>query len=66
LICGLAGDDTIDGNGGRDRLFGESGNDRFLARNGSFDVIGCGPGRDTVIADRIDLVGPDCERVSRR
>ena len=48
-----------------DRLFGEDGNDRFYARDGEFDVVGCGAGRDSVVADRGDLVGRDCERVSR-
>ena len=66
LICGLGGNDTITGAPGRDRLFGEGGDDRFFARDSEFDVIGCGSGRDVVIADRADLVGRDCERVTRR
>jgi hypothetical protein len=65
LACGLGGDDTITGGAGRDRLFGEDGNDRFFARDGEFDIVGCGAGRDTVVADRSDLVGRDCERVTR-
>jgi Tol biopolymer transport system component len=65
LACGLLGDDSISGGGGSDRLFGEEGDDLLLARDGVFDVIGCGPGRDRVVADRRDLVGRDCERVSR-
>jgi hypothetical protein len=47
-------------------LYGGDGNDVIRARDGSFDVVGCGPGRDAVIADRVDLVGVDCERVTRR
>jgi Tol biopolymer transport system component len=66
LVCGLEGDDLISGGPGRDKLFGEQGDDRILAVDRSFDVVGCGPGRDLVIADRRDLVGRDCERVSRR
>ncbi len=66
LLCGLQGNDQILGGQGRDRLFGEQGNDRILARDGSFDVVGCGPGQDSVVADRRDLVGLDCERVRRR
>jgi dipeptidyl aminopeptidase/acylaminoacyl peptidase len=66
LVCGLRGNDTITGGAGRDRLFGEDGNDRFFARDGEFDVVGCGSGRDTVVSDRGDLVGRDCERVDRR
>jgi hypothetical protein len=65
LVCGLGGGDWIVGGGGSDRLFGEDGNDRFNARDGKFDVVGCGPGRDVVVADRVDLVGVDCERVRR-
>ena len=66
LICGLGGADRITGGPGRDRLFGGDGNDAIDARDGTFDVIGCGPGRDTVRADRSDYVGVDCERVTRR
>ena len=66
LACGFRGDDVIEGGAAQDRLFGEEGNDRFLARDGEFDVVGCGPGSDTVVADRQDLVGRDCERVVRR
>ena len=65
LVCGLAGDDRIRGGPGPDRLFGENGNDRIDARDGGFDVIGCGPGKDTVLAGRTDLVGADCEHVRR-
>lgn len=66
LVCGLGGKDAITGGAGRDRLFGEDGADRFFAQDGEFDVVGCGAGRDRVIADTSDLVGVDCERVSRR
>lgn len=65
VICGLDGDDSITGGRGSDRLYGESGNDRIGARDRGFDVIGCGAGNDTVIADPIDLVGRDCEHVMR-
>ena len=54
----------LSGGLGNDRLFGEGGNDTFHARDSRFDVIGCGPGLDTVHADRRDLVGKDCERVT--
>lgn len=66
LICGLGGDDLVVGGLGSDRLFGETGNDRFISRDGVFDIVGCGAGRDTVLADRRDRVGRDCERVTRR
>ena len=65
-LCGLGGADVITGGKGRDRIFGQIGDDRIHARDGTFDVIGCGPGADTVHADRSDYVGVDCERVTRR
>jgi RTX calcium-binding nonapeptide repeat (4 copies)/WD40-like Beta Propeller Repeat len=65
LLCGLSGADHITGGPGGDRLFGHAGNDVIRAADGQFDVVGCGAGRDTVLADSSDLVGVDCERVSR-
>jgi Tol biopolymer transport system component len=65
LICGRDGNDTIIGGRGRDLLFGGPGADRIVARDEAFDVVGCGAGRDTVVADDDDLVGVDCERVLR-
>jgi Tol biopolymer transport system component len=65
LVCGFDGNDRLRGGGGADRLFGGRGDDRLLTRDGAFDVVGCGPGKDHVTADRHDLVGRDCERVSR-
>jgi WD40 repeat protein len=65
LVCGLGGNDAITGGAGSDRLFGEGGNDRFFSRDGEFDVVGCGAGRDIVVADKLDLVARDCERVTR-
>jgi Ca2+-binding RTX toxin-like protein len=65
-IAGNRGDDRITGDSGRDTIFGAEGRDRINARDGSTDTIACGPGRDTVTADRRDRVRRDCERVSRR
>jgi len=64
-IIGQAGNDSMKGNSGRDSLSGNSGNDRIDARDRQSDRIRCGAGRDTVVADRIDRVGSDCERVRR-
>jgi hypothetical protein len=66
LLCGFGGRDRLRGGPGRDRLFGGAGDGSVEARDRAFDVVGCGPGRDVVLADRRDLVGEDCERVVRR
>ena len=66
LLDGGAGNDTLIGGPGRDTLFGRSGNDVLSVRDGLRDRVSCGPGRDRVIADRIDIVGRDCEHVVRR
>jgi len=65
-IRGDRGGDRISGNSGKDRLSANSGNDRISARDGERDRVSCGGGRDRVIADRIDRVARDCERVRRR
>ncbi len=70
-VLGAAGDDRAFGGDGDDQLFdtegtdvlsGGPGNDRFSARDGDRDVIRCGPGRDIVVADRLDVL-TGCERV---
>ncbi len=64
-LLGGAGNDTLLGGAGRDRFEGGPGNDTIEAADGISETIRCGPGRDTVRADRGDrLTG--CERVSRR
>jgi Ca2+-binding RTX toxin-like protein len=65
FICAGAGDDAVVGFDGRDRLFAGAGMDYVHSQDGGFDVVGCGPGPDEVLADRVDLVGADCERVRR-
>ncbi len=65
LVCGFEGSDRLTGGPGRDRLLGGDGDDTIDARGGGFDVVGCGPGSDTVRADRADYVGVDCEQVRR-
>lgn len=65
----------VRGTGGNDRLHGSShtdsinagrGNDYIIVRGLGRDHVRCGPGRDTVVADRHDRVSKDCERVIRR
>ncbi len=65
ILHGLGGDDRIAGRGGNDDLFGGPGDDSLLARDGRTDHLDCGPGRDSVVADRIDRVSRSCERVRR-
>ncbi|CAA9584883.1 MAG: Alkaline phosphatase, partial [uncultured Thermomicrobiales bacterium] len=65
-IAGDAGSDSINGNSGGDRISGNSGNDRITSRDSSRDRVNCGSGRDSVLADRRDIVARNCERVSRR
>ena len=79
LIDGGTGSDRMLGQGGgdfivddgvrefsKDVLSGGSGNDLFDAWHvpaEAQDVVTCGSGFDRVIADRADLVAPDCEKV---
>jgi hypothetical protein len=60
-----AGDDALDGGPGGDELDGGPGSDRVAARDGVVDVVRCGEGADTVDADTLDQVAPDCESVTR-
>lgn len=74
-IVGTSGPDAIVGGPGADRLFGRGasdtveggfGADVIRVGDGARDEVDCGPGRDVVIADAIDSVASDCERVVRR
>jgi uncharacterized repeat protein (TIGR01451 family) len=65
VLAGGVGDDQLFPGTGRDLVRAGAGNDAITARDGSRDVIECGPGIDRVTADRRDrLVG--CEQVARR
>ena len=63
-LSGNAGNDLLDGGPGTDRLFGREGNDRIVASDGTRDMVDCGSGRDTVVADEADRVR-NCEKVNR-
>jgi WD40 repeat protein/hemolysin type calcium-binding protein len=65
IFGGDAGDRILSADRGHDRVFGGRGDDLIESGSGSRDVIVCGPGRDTVRADRLDRVARDCERASR-
>jgi Ca2+-binding RTX toxin-like protein len=62
---GGAGDDAIFGNLDDDVIWGGPGNDRINVIRGGNDVVRCGPGEDTVLADPTDHVAGDCEHVHR-
>jgi Ca2+-binding RTX toxin-like protein len=64
-LNGGPGNDTIEAGVAGDTVSGGPGNDVISAIDNRRDQINCGPGRDLVYADPVDmLVG--CERVSRR
>lgn len=60
-LNGGRGNDTLTGNGGRDSLAGGPGNDKINAKDGVTELIRCGPGRDTVRADKKDRLS-GCEK----
>ena len=68
-LFGGDGDDIVaDGEnrgGAKDALSGGAGDDIMFPRNvpAGTDVVTCGSGRDTVFADRADVISGDCERV---
>jgi YVTN family beta-propeller protein len=64
-LRGGPGKDRLRGGPGRDRLRGGAGRDIIDARAGQRDRVHCGKGRDTVRADKRDVV-QRCERVIRR
>ena len=61
----FAGADEVVPGPGSDDVDSGSGRDLVRARDGTRDIIRCGAGRDTVLADQRDAVR-DCERVLRR
>ena len=69
LVGGRGNDYMVDGDFGRvqreDKLSGGGGNDVIIVVNRPAfeDLVSCGDGFDRVLADREDLVAPDCERV---
>jgi Ca2+-binding RTX toxin-like protein len=78
LLAGGRGSDSVVGNAGNDYLSdgpssdssvdaisGADGTDVATPLNqpASKDVVSCGAGKDWVLADRKDVVAPDCEKV---
>lgn len=65
-LFGGADADVLTGGGSRDRVSGGGGNDRIFVVDNKRDTVNCGAGRDRVVADAVDRVNRNCERVSRR
>lgn len=63
-LNGGKGNDTLIGNAGKDSLVGGPGNDTINSRDHVAELVKCGPGRDTVRADKNDRLS-GCERVRR-
>lgn len=64
-LSGGPGADDLTGGGGHDRLDGGSGNDNLQDRDGRRDHMNGGAGRDRCLADRVDVVSRNCERITR-
>lgn len=63
-LSGGSGNDSIAGGPGRNRYDAGAGNDSINAANGVREMVDCGFGRDSVKADRRDVLS-GCERVKR-
>jgi Ca2+-binding RTX toxin-like protein len=63
-LNGGKGNDKLFGNGGRDSLVGGPGNDAIDARDGVVELVKCGPGKDSVKADKKDRLS-GCEKKLR-
>lgn len=63
-LLGGRGGDRLSGGPAADKLLGGPGNDRLQARDGSVDIVNCGPGpSDLAVVDGSDKVAASCERV---
>ncbi len=63
VISGGAGNDTLQGGGGQDTFHGEDGDDQINSRDADADVVTCGEGVDSVLADQFDGDFADCDFV---
>jgi Ca2+-binding RTX toxin-like protein len=78
IVVGGTGSDNVSDDAGNDflidddvpessldKLSGGDGNDVFSVQNApaTKDIVACGGGFDRVVADRNDVLAPDCERV---
>jgi Ca2+-binding RTX toxin-like protein len=65
-VTGNSGNDVVNGAPGPDNILGGEGNDvlDLINKPTKRDVVTCGGGFDRVLADRADVVAPDCEKVA--
>ena len=75
VLTGGEGKDTIAGGGdadaigagpGVDTVSGGNGPDSIETRDGEKDTIECGAAEDVVVADAIDTINEDCEKVDNK
>jgi Ca2+-binding RTX toxin-like protein len=64
-LAGGSANDILRGNKGVDTHAGNAGDDYIDARGDRGDIVTCGDGNDTVLADVADSTAPDCEAVDR-
>jgi Ca2+-binding RTX toxin-like protein len=64
-LSGGAGNDTLSPGAGHDAIDAGAGNDIINSVDGVRETVECGPGRDTVRADRRDRL-KHCEKVTRK
>jgi Ca2+-binding RTX toxin-like protein len=64
-VLGGSGNDVLKGGTGQDLLRGGAGDDVIKAADGQSDLVSCGSGRDSVVADRRDVL-QGCEMVTIR
>jgi Ca2+-binding RTX toxin-like protein len=64
-LAGGSANDILRGNKGVDTHAGGAGDDLIDARGDRGDVVSCGDGNDTVLADAADSIALDCETVDR-
>jgi len=65
VLLGDRMNDILAGGPGRDSLSGGRGNDRLWTNDGEVDDLDCGDQVDWVVADRLDRISRNCERVRR-
>ena len=67
VLLGRGGADFLDGERGRDTVDAGPDSDRLsLETDATRDFARCGPGRDIVTLDELDVAARDCEVVTRR